>query len=65
MCTFVIVMNCNINLLYAEYLIREPCGVSTHKLRTTVIKSLTKMEKMDAIDINVGILLAGGKMPRK
>lgn len=42
-----------------DYLICDSSGVETHKLRTTVIKSLTKMEKIHTTDIN--ILLAGKK----
>lgn len=44
-----------------DYLIRDSSVVETHKLRTTVITSLIKMEKIDTTDINMGILLTGKK----
>lgn len=48
-------------MLMQDYLMCDSSGVETHKLRTTVIKSLTKMEKIDTTDINMGILLARKK----
>lgn len=46
-------------------MICDSSGVETHKLRTTVIKSLTKTEKIDTTNINMGILLSGKKNAKK